>query len=48
MQQAALFHDDINDALRSGVKACGGTKAVAARLWPEKTMADAQSYRLSK
>lgn len=44
MEQAALFHEDINDALRAVVKACGGTKAVAIKLWPEKTIADAQSY----
>lgn len=44
MEQQTLFHEDINDALRSAVKACGGTKAVAVRLWPEKTVGDAQSY----
>lgn len=44
MEQKALFHDDINDALRAAIKACGGTKAVAAKLWPEKTVTDAQSY----
>ncbi len=44
MEQLALYHEDINDALRAAVKACGGTKAVAQTLWPEKTLADAQSY----
>jgi hypothetical protein len=44
MDQQALFHEDINDALRAAVKACGGTKRVAALLWPEKTQADAHSY----
>jgi hypothetical protein len=44
MDQQVLFHEDINDALRAAVKACGGTKVVACRLWPEKTMNDAQSY----
>lgn len=44
MEQQALFHEDINDAMRAAIKACGGTKAVACKLWPEKTMADAQSY----
>ena len=44
MEQQALFHEDINDALRAVVKACGGTKQVATKLWPEKTMQDAQSY----
>lgn len=44
MEQQLLFHEDINDALRAAIKACGGTKAVATKLWPEKTIADAQSY----
>ncbi len=44
MNQSDLFHEDINDALRAAVKACGGTKAVAVKLWPEKTCAGAQSY----
>lgn len=44
MEQQALFHEDINDALRAAVKACGGTKRVACLLWPEKTQADAHSY----
>jgi len=44
MDQRALFHEDINDALRAAVKACGGTKAVASKFWPEKTINDAQSY----
>jgi hypothetical protein len=44
VEQQALFHEDINDALRAAVKACGGTKAVASTLWPEKTINDAQSY----
>lgn len=44
MEQQTLFHEDINDALRAAVKACGGTKSVASKLWPEKPMHDAQSY----
>lgn len=44
MEQTSLFYDDINDALRTAVKALGGTKAVAVKLWPEKTISDAQSY----
>lgn len=44
MEQQALFHEDINDALRAAVKACGGTKSVASKLWPEKGVNDAQSY----
>ena len=44
MQQSALFHESINDALDACVKACGGAKKVAGKLWPEKT-ADA-AHRL--
>jgi hypothetical protein len=44
MDQQALFHEDINDALRAAIKSIGGTKEVASKLWPEKTMADAHSY----
>jgi hypothetical protein len=44
MDQQPLFHEDINDALRGAVKACGGTKVVASKLWPEKPLNDAQSY----
>ena len=29
--------DDLNDVLSSCMKACGGAKAVAPLLWPEKT-----------
>jgi hypothetical protein len=42
--QQALFHEDLYDALKSAVKCLGGTKAVGIKLWPEKTMSDAQSY----
>lgn len=44
MQQTVLFHESINDALDACVKACGGAKKVAGKLWPEKT-ADA-AHRL--
>lgn len=44
MHQQAMFHDDIYDALKSAIRCLGGTKTVAARLWPEKTLAGAQSY----
>lgn len=37
MEQPALFHDCIEDALREVVQACGGSKVVACKLWPEKT-----------
>lgn len=34
--QAPLFIEDIYDALRAIVQACGGPKAIALRLWPHK------------
>lgn len=37
MNQPALFVESLNDALRDAVRACGGAKVVAAKLWPEKT-----------
>lgn len=35
MNQPALFHESINDALRGLVAALGGTKAIGARMRPE-------------
>ena len=37
-----LFYDDEIDALRAQVQAMGGTKEVAARIWPDKTPMAAQ------
>ncbi|WP_342049905.1 MULTISPECIES: hypothetical protein [unclassified Cupriavidus] len=37
MTQTALFYEDINDAFNEVVRACGGAKVVASKLWPEKT-----------
>lgn len=37
MTQDALFYESLNDALDAVVKACGGAKAVACKMWPEKT-----------
>lgn len=37
MDQEALFYETSNDALDACVKACGGAKVVACRLWPDKT-----------
>lgn len=34
--------DSMNDALIECVKACGGSKVVGPKLWPEKTMDAAQ------
>lgn len=36
MSQPALFIESFTDALRDAVRAAGGTKVVACRLWPEK------------
>ncbi len=44
MEQTQMFHEDIYDALRSMIKCLGGSKAVGVRLWPEKSVADAQNY----
>jgi hypothetical protein len=46
MQQTALFHDSIYDALAADVMACGGHKKVAAKLWPSQdTSAATQKLR---
>ena len=37
MTQEALFYEDINEAFAEVIRACGGAKVVACRLWPEKT-----------
>lgn len=36
MSQSSLFYESITDALRDTVRACGGPKVVACKLWPEK------------
>jgi hypothetical protein len=41
MNQKALFHESIEDALWAVVEALGGPKKVGAALWPEKTIEDA-------
>lgn len=35
--QASLFHESLSDALKDVIQQAGGTKSVAAKLWPEKT-----------
>jgi hypothetical protein len=35
--QAPLFCESLTDAIRDVVRACGGTKVVGCKLWPEKT-----------
>jgi hypothetical protein len=37
MQQEGLFYESLNDAIGDVIKVCGGPKAVAGKLWPEKT-----------
>lgn len=39
--------DSINEALIACVKACGGSKQVGHKLWPEKTMEAAQRHLLA-
>lgn len=34
--QPALFVESLTEALREVVRACGGSKVVGAKLWPEK------------
>jgi hypothetical protein len=34
--QPSLFCESLADALREVVRACGGSKPIGARLWPEK------------
>lgn len=36
MTTGSLFHESLADALRECIAVCGGTKAVGAKLWPEK------------
>lgn len=40
-------NETLNDALIECVKAAGGSKQVAHRLWPEKTMESAQRHLLN-
>lgn len=35
--QVSLFHESLSDALKEVIQQAGGTKAVANKLWPEKT-----------
>lgn len=40
-------NESLNDALIECVKACGGSKQVGHRLWPEKTVDAAQRHLLA-
>lgn len=42
MSQAQLFYEDVFDVVRAMVQACGGTKAVAGRIWPNMPISEAQ------
>lgn len=41
MNQRALFHDSIFDALGADIAAAGGFKTVASKLWPSKDVTTA-------
>lgn len=41
MDQTQLFHEDIFEATRTDVMACGGFKEVGASLWPHLSVPDA-------
>lgn len=40
--QIELFYEHVYDALKAAVQACGGSKVVAAALWPKKPLAEGQ------
>jgi hypothetical protein len=42
MEQPALFHESLTEALQDCVRALGGNKNVGAMLWPEKSIEDAR------
>lgn len=42
MDQPALFHESLTEALQDCVRALGGNKAVGKTLWPEKSVEDAR------
>lgn len=44
MRQEDLWHESIEDALRSIVEATGGPKATASEMWPTKRIADAARH----
>lgn len=43
----ALFHESLSEAIKDCINACGGTKQVAAKLWPEKAPEAAHRLLLS-
>lgn len=46
MTDQPLFVETLSEALKEAVRACGGAKVVAAKLWPEKGVEAAQSRLL--
>jgi hypothetical protein len=46
MEQGALFHESIYEALRATVAALGGAKQTASQLWPEKPTDEANRLLL--
>lgn len=47
MTTNSLFHESITDAIKDTINACGGSKQVAAKLWPEKAPDAAHRLLLS-
>lgn len=45
-QQPELFYEDVYDALRAAVQACGGAKEVGPKLWPSKPPLQARNALL--
>ncbi|MFK5950901.1 MAG: hypothetical protein QM500_19285, partial [Methylococcales bacterium] len=37
MEQLALYHEDIYEAIRTAIQALGGAKKVGSSLWPDKS-----------
>lgn len=46
MQQVALFHESITDALQDCIRALGGAKVVGHAMRPEKSIDDARRWLL--
>jgi len=46
VEQQPLWHEDVYEALRSVVDACGGPKKLAAALWPSKPLSQARQRLL--
>lgn len=41
--QSALFHERLEDALDEVIRVCGGRKAFAVEMWPDKPARDAHN-----